>query len=88
MICSPEIFIKAHQDVRIPYYNASYDRYVKKVEYVGCREEIGEVERFPDFYNKFYFKDKEKNDYKFCPYCGHEFNKEELDKNYPKARYN
>jgi DNA-directed RNA polymerase subunit RPC12/RpoP len=84
MICSPEIFIRAHQDVNRRYYNHSYDRYVKKVGCVGCGKELGEVERYPTWDRKFSFSESEKNNYEFCPYCGHKFNKEELNKVYEK----
>lgn len=84
MICSPEIFIKAHQDVSRRYYNHSYDRYVKKIGCVGCGKELGEVERYPTWDSKFSFSEPEKNDYEFCPYCGHKFNKDILNRVYEK----
>lgn len=76
MIFSPEIFIRAHQDISNRYYNYSYNRYVKKAACSRCEEELGELERFPDFLNEFVFVEKEKRRYRFCPYCGHKFKKE------------
>lgn len=67
-------FIKAHQDTRISYYNHSYDRYVRDALCSECGKIIGEQAKYPDFHKEFYFND-EKNDYEYCPYCGHKFKK-------------
>lgn len=77
MIYSPQIFIGAHQDITNRYYNHSYPRYVRHAMCSKCGKAIGEQVRYPDFEKEFKFDETEKNSYKYCPYCGHEF-KEEL----------
>ena len=71
MFYSSERFIKAHQN-RDPYYNHSYDRYVRDAICGACGKLIGEQNKYPSFDKKFYFGD-EKDEYMFCPYCGNKF---------------
>ena len=75
MIYSKLELIRAHQDIRNPYYNHSYDRYIKKAHCSGCGRTIGEQYRYPDFDKDFSFGN-EKDGYSHCPYCGHKFIKE------------
>lgn len=74
MFYTNERFIKAHQDISRPYYNHSYDRYVRDVLCVACGRTIGEQSKYPDFSKEFYFE-SEKDKYTNCPYCGHKFKK-------------
>ena len=74
MIYSNERFIKAHQDIRNPYYNHSYDRYVRYAFCFECVKTIGEQKMYPDVDTDFHFCD-ERDNYTHCPYCGHEFQK-------------
>ena len=74
MFYGSERFIKAHQNVSIPYYNHYYDRKVRSVICSGCGEIIGEQNKYTDFKDGFRFGD-EKDNYTHCPYCGHKFNK-------------
>lgn len=67
-------FIRAHQDRQIPYYNHSYDREVRDALCYGCGKIIGEQVKYPIFHQDFHFED-EKDDYIYCPYCGHKFKK-------------
>lgn len=67
-------FIRAHQDRQNPYYNHSYDREVRDALCSGCGKIIGEQVRYPIFHQDFHFED-EKDDYIYCPYCGHKFKK-------------
>lgn len=76
MVYSSTEFIRAHQDVTQRRYNHSYDRYVREAICSKCGTAIGEQDCYPDFPNLgFQFQD-EKDNYKFCPYCGHKFKKE------------
>ena len=73
MIYGREIFIRAHQDPKIPYYNHSYNREVRGVSCAACGSFLGEQYKY-EMDNNFHFYDyKEKNDFKYCPYCGHKF---------------
>ena len=76
MYYGSERFIKAHQDISNPYYNYSYDRYVRDAFCGACGKLIGEQEGYPDFDNftRFYFFN-EKDNYMHCPYCGNRFEK-------------
>ncbi len=74
MIYGDKMFIKAHKDRTIPYFNHSYDRYVRDVLCYRCARLIGEQQRYPDFEKEFHFGN-EKDKYIFCPYCGHKFKK-------------
>ena len=67
-------FIRAHQDIRVPYYNHSYDREVRDALCSGCGKIIGEQIRYPEFDRALSFKN-EKDLYIYCPYCGHKFEK-------------
>lgn len=66
-------FIKAHQSWQ-PFYNHSYDRYVRYVFCKKCKAQIGIQQKYPDFQTEFNFG-SEKDNYKCCPYCGHKFKK-------------
>lgn len=68
-------FIKAHQNRSISYYNHYYDREVRDAICSNCGVIIGEQVKY-DMDKKFHFDDtKEKDNYSYCPYCGHKFNK-------------
>ena len=45
-----------------------YEKYVREV-YCTCGKKIGTQSKY-DGWNDFYFDNKEKAEYKFCPYCG------------------
>ena len=45
-----------------------YERYEREV-YCTCGKKIGTQSKY-DGWNDFYFDNKEKAEYKFCPYCG------------------
>lgn len=47
-----------------------WEHYVRQV-YCACGKQIGTQTKY-DGHNDFYFDDREKADYKFCPYCGKE----------------
>lgn len=47
-----------------------YERYEREV-YCVCGKKIGTQTKYYG-QNDFYFDDREKADYKFCPYCGKE----------------
>ena len=66
-------FIKAHQNVNIPYYNHSYDREVRDVFCKKCKARIGEQAKY-EIQDEYYFH-SEKDHYTHCPYCGHKFKK-------------
>ena len=72
MFYGSERFIKAHQDRINPYYNHSYDRYVRDAICGACGKLIGEQSKYPDFDKRFHFRN-EKDNYMYCPYCGHKF---------------
>lgn len=72
MIYGSKRFIEAHQNRGNPYYNYSYDRYVRDALCSRCGKIIGEQEMFPAFKGDFRFGN-EKDNYTHCPYCGHEF---------------
>lgn len=72
MVYGKERYIKAHQDVSNRYYNHSYDRYIRDALCSKCGNIIGEQNKYPNFGNNFHF-DNEKDRYKYCPFCGHEF---------------
>lgn len=67
-------FIRAHQNRQNPYYNHSYDREVRDALCSGCGKIIGEQSKYIDFDTYFRFED-EKDNYLYCPYCGHKFEK-------------
>jgi DNA-directed RNA polymerase subunit RPC12/RpoP len=67
-----ERFIRAHQDIKDPYYNHSYARHVRDVLCGACGKIIGEQVKY-EIEKQFHFENKEKDDYRFCPYCGHRF---------------
>ena len=75
---SKERLIYAHEDRKNPYYNHSYNRYVRDAICSECGQLIGEQLRYPDFNEDFRFVD-EKAHYKHCPYCGHKFEFEHLE---------
>lgn len=70
LIYPSETFIRAHSDKHNPYYNHSYDRYVRDAICSSCHKTIGEQVKYPHFDKEFQFPTTEKNSYKFCPYCG------------------
>lgn len=70
LIYSTETLIIAHADKRNPYYNHHYDRYVRDAACSKCGRALGEQVKYPDFDKEFKFELVEKNNYKFCPYCG------------------
>ena len=70
LIHSTEKLIPAHMNRNIPYYNHSYDRFVRDTMCSACGMNIGEQLRYPDFKEQFHYESSEKNIYKFCPYCG------------------
>lgn len=45
-----------------------YEKYIREV-YCTCGKKIGTQTKY-DSWGEFYFDDKEKAEYKFCPYCG------------------
>ena len=45
-----------------------YERYIRGV-YCVCGKKIGTQTKY-DGWDDFYFDDREKENYKFCPYCG------------------
>lgn len=47
-----------------------YERHVRDV-YCTCGKKIGTQTKYTDW-NNFCFDNREKADYKFCPYCGKE----------------
>ena len=69
LIFGKERFIKAHQDVTRDYYNYSYDRVVKDAICNKCGMVIGEQVKY-EIESEFSFDKDEKNNWKFCPYCG------------------
>ena len=71
MIYGTERFIKAHMDRTIPYYNYSYDRYVRDAICFECGRILGEQIKYEGC-ESFRFGD-EKDSYRNCPYCGHKF---------------
>lgn len=74
LVYSKEKSIKAHEDINRPYYNHSYDRYVRDAICGNCGKVIGEQVKYPDFHKEFRFDEEyEKEEYKFCPYCGEAF---------------
>lgn len=75
MFYSKPTFIKAHQDIHRPKYNHSYDRYSREVECSKCGKTIGEQDHYTDWTEGVWRFQNEKDNYKFCPYCGHEFTK-------------
>lgn len=70
LVYLPETFIKAHENVSIPYKNHSYDRYVRFCICGSCGSQVGEQVKYPNFEKEFSFADKEKGDWIFCPICG------------------
>lgn len=66
-----EVFIKANPYEHNYYYH-THDRWERDV-YCGCGNLIGTQIRYSRREN-FYYKDVEKNDYRFCPYCGAKMN--------------
>lgn len=71
MFYGNEKFIRAHQS-DIPYYNHHYDRHVREAFCSCCRNVIGEQVKYEFFYEDFKFGN-EKDNYIYCPYCGHKF---------------
>lgn len=69
LIYSPAIMVLAHTKAT-PYYNHSYDRYVRNAGCDKCGATIGEQVKYPDFDKEFQFADRDYNKFKFCPYCG------------------
>lgn len=45
-----------------------YEKYIREV-YCTCGKKIGTQTKY-DGWDDFYFDNKEKAEYKFCPYCG------------------
>ena len=45
-----------------------YEKYIREV-YCTCGKKIGTQSKYVGW-NDFYFDNKEKAEYKFCPYCG------------------
>lgn len=45
-----------------------YDKYIREV-YCVCGKKIGTQTKYVDC-NNFTFDEREKQNYKFCPYCG------------------
>lgn len=39
----------------------------------NCHKVIDRQEKYTDIHKEFRFSNDEKQNYKFCPYCGHEF---------------
>lgn len=74
MIYTKPIHINAHQDRNRYYYNHSYDRETRLAICCSCGEVIGEQNKYI-FDDIFYFCEKEKEKYRFCPYCGERFDK-------------
>jgi DNA-directed RNA polymerase subunit RPC12/RpoP len=72
MFYSSKTFIRAHQDITKPYYNHSYDRYVRDAICSSCGKVIGGQVKYTDWKGDFRFDD-EKDKYTHCPYCGHKF---------------
>lgn len=72
LIYSSEHFIKAHEDVNIPYKNHSYNRYVRECFCSHCNTVIGEQVKYPDFNQEYHFEDNKLKAWKFCPVCGYE----------------
>lgn len=72
MLYTDKIFIKAHQNRTNSYYNHSYDREVRYAICSKCGKILGEQVKYPNFDKVFHFSN-EKDDYKYCPYCGHEY---------------
>ena len=72
VVYSKETFIKAHENISIPYKNHSYDRYVRDVICCSCGHSIGEQNKYPVWDKEFSFEDKDKANWEYCPYCGNE----------------
>lgn len=70
LIYSDKHFIKAHQDIRNPYYNHSYDRYVRDAMCSKCGHKIGEQVTYSKGEEGFAFVEKAAQHYSYCPYCG------------------
>jgi hypothetical protein len=70
IVYSKEIFIKAHEDMRNPYKNHHYDRYVRDIICGSCGEILGEQVKYVGLDEEFSFEETEKNKWKFCPCCG------------------
>ena len=49
-----------------------YDGYERDAICSSCGTVIGEQTKYSDW-NNFSFNEREKNDYVYCPYCGHKF---------------
>ena len=64
-----EKLIKAHEDINKPYYNHSYDRYVRDVVCSKCGKQIGEQLKYTDE-NEFHFDNDNVALFAYCPYCG------------------
>jgi DNA-directed RNA polymerase subunit RPC12/RpoP len=70
VVYSKEQFIQAHENISIPYYNHSYDRYVRDAICGSCGHTLGEQNKYPDLFKEFRYDDNSKNEWKHCPYCG------------------
>ena len=46
-----------------------YERYIREVYCTSCGKKIASQTKYTDSQD-FFFDDREKKDYKFCPYCG------------------
>ena len=66
-------FIKAHQNLANPFYNHSYDREVRYALCQKCKAQIGIQSKYV-MQTEFNFG-CDKDNYKYCPYCGHKFKK-------------
>ena len=76
MFASEPVFVKAHSGEN-SYYNKTLDRETRKVFCDKCLGFIGSQVKYT-FQQKFVFEDCHIENYIYCPYCAHEFNKERI----------
>lgn len=50
-----------------------YSLDVRNAIYSGCFKVIDRQQKYTSIDKEFGFSNNEKKEYKFCPYCGHEF---------------
>lgn len=67
---SEQEYIRAHKDPNKPYYNHSFDRFVRKAYCSSCSRLIGKQHKYAVDDDKFRFDDSVMGDYTHCPYCG------------------
>lgn len=79
MFAQNPTLIKAHSG-RTSYYNHSFDRSIRQVFCYECLGYIGTQVKY-DLQDEYVFEDANVNNYIYCPYCAHKFNKERVISN-------